>query len=343
MAAALTPEVAAAHPVTNCDPPVEKLPLPRPILMGGEEKMRAAVKNASLPAQLKEALCAEGVHMAEPEHVLGILQKMVRDGLDRFQVVTDFDQTLTRFHRDGQFSHSCYSIISRSPRTSDQFRSDSLKLHDHYVEIELDPTVPFEKKIPHMEEWWLKQHDLFLQLGFQESWIKEMVRESTVEFRDRTDEFFQKLDNFRVPLLIYSAGIDNLISGVLSERSNIKSTSLEPLIVANSMVFDEKGLLKGFREELIHSFNKNEIFPHHRDYFEKHSSRRNVLLMGDMIGDLAMADGMRAKENVITIGFLNTKIHSSFSLYSSSFDIVLIDDQSLNLPIAIVDAIGSSR
>lgn len=34
------------------------------------------------------------------------------------------------------------------------------------------------------------------------------------------------------------------------------------------------------------------------------------MLMGDMIGDLRMADGMKAKEHVITVGFLNTKVRS---------------------------------
>lgn len=66
--------------------------------------------------------------------------------------------------------------------------------------------------------------------------------------------------------------------------------------------------MKGFGEELIHTFNKNEIFPHHLDYFLEHGHRKNVLLMGDMIGDLRMADGMRTKENVLTIGFLNSNV-----------------------------------
>ena len=93
--------------------------------------------------------------------------------------------------------------------------------------------------------------------------------------------------------------------------------------------------MTGFTDELIHTFNKHEIFPHHLDYFAKHKNRTNVLLMGDMLGDLRMADGMSEKENLITIGFLNSKVHESFALYRDNFDIVLIDDQTQDIPVSI--------
>lgn len=95
-----------------------------------------------------------------------------------------------------------------------------------------------------------------------------------------------------------------------------------------------QGVLIGFSEELIHTFNKHEIFPHHLDYFAKHKNRTNVLLMGDMTGDLRMADGMSHRETLVTIGFLNSKVPESFALYRDSFDIVLIDDQTQDVPVS---------
>ena len=64
----------------------------------------------------------------------------------------------------------------------------------------------------------------------------------------------------------------------------------------------------GFQGELIHTFNKNENSIHNSDYFEKLVHRDNVILMGDTIGDLRMAEGCDKNANVLKIGFLNDKV-----------------------------------
>ena len=63
----------------------------------------------------------------------------------------------------------------------------------------------------------------------------------------------------------------------------------------------------GFENELIHVFNKNENAIHDSDYFKKLEGRDNVILLGDSLGDLKMADGANAS-NLLKIGFLNDKV-----------------------------------
>ncbi|PQM35077.1 hypothetical protein Pyn_37920 [Prunus yedoensis var. nudiflora] len=89
-------------------------------------------------------------------------------------------------------------------------------------------------------------------------------------------------------------------------------------IVSNRMVFDNNGHLVSFRGKTIHSLNKNEhaldmAAPLHDRLGDnidaptyKNASvktRRNVLLLGDHIGDLGMSDGLNY-ENRISVGFL---------------------------------------
>lgn len=65
----------------------------------------------------------------------------------------------------------------------------------------------------------------------------------------------------------------------------------------------------GFQGELIHTFNKNESGIHRSDYFERLRGRSNVILLGDSLGDLRMADGAASNANVVLkIGFLNDKV-----------------------------------
>ena len=64
----------------------------------------------------------------------------------------------------------------------------------------------------------------------------------------------------------------------------------------------------GFKGELIHIYNKNENAIHNSDYFENLQHRENILLLGDSLGDLQMAEGAVESANILKIGFLNDKV-----------------------------------
>ncbi|OQV22383.1 7-methylguanosine phosphate-specific 5'-nucleotidase [Hypsibius exemplaris] len=324
-----------------------ELPLMRPIVMdaAGEEKFRNFVRASKLPRQLKSALCRDGVFIGNPSKVVALLEKMIADGSECFQVVTDFDATLTRYHREGKRCDSSYGILDSNTLLPQWYRDEADRLRKKYYPIELDPLLTIEEKTPHMKDWWLQAHEALLKTNLHRDWLGKMVQQSSVELREKTGVLFAILEHCNVPLLIFSAGIGDLIKEVLNQKCTFNKFSPgQPMIVANYLKFDEKGALKGFAKELIHTFNKHEVFSHHQtDYFIKHEGRRNVLLMGDMMGDLRMADEMKTKENVLTIGFLNSKVEVCFPQYRDSFDIVLIDDQSHDIPIAIVEAVVQSK
>lgn len=97
-------------------------------------------------------------------------------------------------------------------------------------------------------------------------------------------------------------------------------------IVSNWMDFKDDKIV-GFKEPLIHTLNKNEAAMD-QEHFDKVKDRDNVILMGDSIGDLHMADGVPHKTK-LTVGFLNTDVDRLRSLYLEKFDIVLCNDTNL--------------
>ena len=59
---------------------------------------------------------------------------------------------------------------------------------------------------------------------------------------------------------------------------------------------------------MIHVYNKNENSIHSSNYFDNLRHRGNILLLGDSLGDLRMADGAADLKCLLKIGFLNYKV-----------------------------------
>lgn len=69
-----------------------------------------------------------------------------------------------------------------------------------------------------------------------------------------------------------------------------------------------QGVLTGFKGPLIHTYNKNNSILQGTEYFQQLSTRTSIVLLGDSMGDLTMADGIPSVENILKIGFLNDKV-----------------------------------
>ncbi len=67
-----------------------------------------------------------------------------------------------------------------------------------------------------------------------------------------------------------------------------------------------------------------------------------MILMGDSLGDVDMSLGLE-HDTVLRFGFLNTgvgkTVQEHLSVYASAFDIVLIGDNTLTVPMMVIDAI----
>ncbi|XP_003964935.1 cytosolic 5'-nucleotidase 3 [Takifugu rubripes] len=273
------------------------------------------------------------VFMRDPQKVQKIMQSMVKAGFNTLQVISDFDMTLTRFAYNGKRCPTCHNIMDNSKLISSEGRAKLKELLDTYYPIEIDSSLSVEEKLPLMVEWWTKAHDLLIQQAIKKDHLAVMVNESDAKLRDGFQLFFDHLHKHNVPLLIFSAGVGDILEEVIRQAGvfhpNVK-------VFSNYMDFDEAGVLRAFKGELIHVYNKREGAMLNTGHFQELRARPNVLLLGDSLGDLNMADGVQDMQNILKIGFLNDKVEERKQAYLDSYDIVLVKDETMEVPNAIL-------
>jgi HAD superfamily hydrolase (TIGR01544 family) len=203
--------------------------------------------------------------------------------------------------------------------------------------IEHNTSMTKEDKLPFMIEWWTKSLNLTVETQLERNSIGEIVRHSTKKLKDGCKWFFYSLERHDVPLLIFSAGLGDIIQEwIILECGSFKNMK----IVSNFMKFDEKtNKISGFQGSVIHIFNKNEGVLLDTEYEKLIHNRPNVILLGDSLGDTDMANGFPKMNNILKIGFLNDKENELLEKYMNAFDIVTIKDDTFNIPNAILRSI----
>lgn len=107
-------------------------------------------------------------------------------------------------------------------------------------------------------------------------------------------------------------------------------------VVSNFLAIDDNDTVIGIKGEVIHTYNKNETVIKNTDYYELVKERNNVLLLGDNIGDAGMAEGMEHCDVIIKIGFLGRNTDANLQNYINMFDIVLVNDHTMDVANAIL-------
>ncbi|EHB00095.1 Cytosolic 5'-nucleotidase 3 [Heterocephalus glaber] len=110
-------------------------------------------------------------------------------------------------------------------------------------------------------------------------------------------------------------------------------------VVSNFMDFDENGMLKGFKGELIHVFNKHDGALKNTDYFSQLKDNSNIVLLGDSQGDLRMADGVANVEHSLKTGYLNDRVDELLEKHMEAYDTVLVKDESLEVANSILQKV----
>ena len=260
---------------------------------------------------------------------------LVAGGAQNLAVISDFDRTITSCFVGEKRCASCYNVADGA--LSPEMVRYKQQIFDHYFPIEKDPNMTLEEKKPFMLEWYSKSNDSLVAGGFRREWLERAVRiareAGTLALRPGFAELLQTLQAHGLPVLIFSAGIGNVITEIMAQLLPSVPLAATTQIVGNQMEFDDQGVLRGWGP-LIHMYNKNQsVVP-------VSQQRRNVLLLGDGLGDATMADGAATEPAcILKVGFLNEHEDELLPQYEAQFDVVILGDDGMQEVQKIVDAV----
>ena len=137
-----------------------------------------------------------------------------------------------------------------------------------------------------MIEWVTKAHALLVQIGISKVAVKDAVASSllsgNIQLRTGVVDFVEKMSSLQIPVLIFSAGVADVIEEVLRVETGRELPSSFH-VVSNRMMFNEDDSLVGFQSPLLHVFNKKATSIQNTSFFSSNnlSERKNVILIGN--------------------------------------------------------------
>lgn len=247
-----------------------------------------------------------------------IIRTFAEQGREKIHVLTDFDGTLTKSYVDGEVP-SVISILRNSDYISKDYAEKAHNLANHYKPIESNPNISIKDKKKDMQEWWTKHFELLINSGLNKKHLEKVVQDKRLQFRDGVPEFIKLLNYNKIPLVIISSsGIGETIP-MFFKRENISCDNI--YFIINYYEWDKKGNAIGIKKPIIHSMNKDEAIVKDYPFYNKIKNRKNVVLLGNDLGDLEMIKGFNY-DNLLKIGFLDKK--------EKNFDVVLNTKDSFN-------------
>lgn len=246
---------------------------------------------------------------------------------NNFAVVMDFDKTITK--PENSDSWDAVGLF-----LDDKFKSDLTDLYSFYAPIEIDYSLKTEIRKKHMKDWYLKCINLYFKYGLTQELLIKSINSSNLLFRNGAKEFIDKLNALKIPIIIVSAGIGNVIEQFLKDNNCLSDTIY---IVSNFIEFEPNGKMKLFNDDkIIHTMNKT-MEGHIPISLQNDLIDRDFkILIGDLIDDTKMINSNELNKT-IKIGFLNNTTEENFNLYKEFFDVILSEnDASFNVVEQIV-------
>ncbi|OWZ17791.1 HAD hydrolase [Phytophthora megakarya] len=290
--------------------------------------------------------------IGDPDEFARKMKKFTKDGARQLLVIADFDRTLTPYYKHRRDPNapleqesSSHGLLMTSRVLQPQVCVGEQELFARFYPIEMSPTLSAEEKLPFMEQWWNNAHALLIEYKLTKKQVEQAVALGSLSFRHGFHALFKLLHDQQVPTLVFSAGLYDVIHAALEQEFNAEckrslsgdtkrkdkvSTPSNVHVVSNMMRFDAEGVIQGFDGALIHSLNKNARVLLDSPFWKECQleKRRNVLLLGDSVGDARMAEGLNAEE-IIRVGFLNVHVNEALDEYLDLFDVVFTHDGNL--------------
>lgn len=188
------------------------------------------------------------------------------------------------------------------------FADDLYFLKKYVVDVSRNRTE--EENIEVMDDWSMKMSKKLAGLEFSPEVVAKLAKKYGPPLRDRTRQLFEMSSAAHVPVLVFSAGIGDVIQDILRDQNALTDNVK---IAANFLKFNQ-GKISGMKnpDHQIHSFNKHLRIPESgQKLFDDWDLRSNVMVLGDLLGDAKMSDGFEKCDNILKIGFLHFKVQIS--------------------------------
>eukprot|EP00033_Pygsuia_biforma_P003582 GCRY01003921.1.p1 GENE.GCRY01003921.1~~GCRY01003921.1.p1 ORF type:complete len:292 (+),score=72.33 GCRY01003921.1:124-999(+) len=253
------------------------------------------------------------------------IQKFKQNFKD-LMIIADFDSTLTEaFNEKGERASNSFSVFMNNPTLLGPAYVDATRKNfEKYYPIERSHDLPLDKKSEAMEEWWKSEFALYKTHGMTTATIKDVVEKNLIHLRQDVKEFFHKANSENIPFFILSAGVANIIEGIIS---NLGEQGSNVHVVSNALQFASDGRFEGLRQAIIHCENKDSSYLSQNAVYVAELERKDfAIILGDSLSDIKMGNDF-PKERCLSIGIFN-KVGSpnataELQKFKDTFDIVL--------------------
>jgi len=271
---------------------------------------------------------ADNLIIVNPQNLEKLKKSITKQGKEKLHILADFDRTLTQAFVDGEKVPSLISVLRSSGKyLGEDYAASAQALYERYHPIETDPNLSIKEKKKAMAEWWRNHFKLLIKSGLNQEHLKEVADSPKIKFREGASEFFDLLRQNNIPLIIMSSsGLGGDVIAMVLEKKGKLYPNIQ--IVSNTFVWNEKGNAVRVKEPIIHTFNKDETILKNLDFYPAIKERKNVLLLGDSLGDVGMIEGFDY-EYLIKVGFLNSEIEENLESYKEAYDILILNDSSM--------------
>jgi 5'-nucleotidase len=268
------------------------------------------------------------VIIPDPKNTERLKSRIKKGGYQNLHILSDFDRTLTYGTINGVKTFSIISMLRDGNHLTEDYAEKAHALAEKYHPIEIDSKIPAEEKKKAMHEWWKTHNELLIKSGLSKPDLEDIVKNGHIKFREGVAEFLDFLHKHNIPLVIISAsGCGDAIQLFFQEIGKDYSNTF---YVTNHFNWDKDNKAVSTKGPIIHSMNKEEtILKEIPGVYSVIKNRKNVILLGDSLGDLGMIQGFDYK-TLLKIGFLNFSDNEGRDKYCENFNIISEGDGNFN-------------
>lgn len=168
--------------------------------------------------------------------------RVIQGGTKDLILILDFDRTITSFWwrrptaaAPGERGQSCHGVVESTQ--TPELKAKAEALNAYFYPIETSASLTREEKIPYMRAWYASINSLLVEAKLTRASLVDSVRRAHTRLRDGIDRVFAFAAAHDVPLIVFSAGISDVLEEVIRQRYGALHAKYH--IVSNRMCWSD--------------------------------------------------------------------------------------------------------